>query len=110
MLSRLDDFRKDPEKARTTLGFSEKDGYSKNIAEAITKNRTVEYGDVKSLNDMILVMLGWVIDINFIPTLREIKKRKLFEQLVSFLPDNEDIRKLAEHIYKRLDERILKNQ
>jgi HD domain len=110
MLSRLDDFRKDPEKARTTLGFSEKDGYSKNIVKAITKNRTVDYGDIKSLNDMILVMLGWVIDINFMPTLKEIKKRKLFEQLISFLPDNEDIRKLAEHIYKKLNETTPKNQ
>jgi hypothetical protein len=109
MLSKLDDFRKDPEKAMATLGFSKKDGYSKNIVQAITKNRTVDYGDIKSLNDMILVMLGWVIDINFLPTLREIKKRKLFEQLISFLPDNEDIRKLAEHIYKKLNERILKN-
>jgi hypothetical protein len=110
MLSRLDDFCKDPEKAMTTLGFSKKEGYSKNIIQAITKNRTVDYGDIKSLNDMILVMLGWVIDINFMPTLKEIKKRKLFEQLIFFLPDNEDIRKLAEHIYKQRDERMLKNQ
>jgi hypothetical protein len=109
MLSRLDDFRKDPEKAMATLGFLKTDEYSKNIVQTITKNRTIDYGDIKSLNDMILVLLGWVIDINFTPTLKEIKKRKLFEQLISFLPDNEDIRKLAEHIYKQLDEKILKN-
>jgi hypothetical protein len=109
MLSRLDDFCKDPEKAIATMGFAKKDEYSKNIVQTITKNRTVDYKDIKSLNDMILVMLGWVIDINFMPTLKEIKKRKLFEQLISFLPGSEDIRKLAEYIYKQLDERILKN-
>jgi hypothetical protein len=110
IISRLDDFRKNPEKAAATFGFSGKDGYSKKIVKAVTTNHTIGYEEVRSLNDMVIVALGWIIDINFASTGKEIKKRKLYEQLISFLPDNEDIRKLAEHIYKQLDERILKNQ
>jgi hypothetical protein len=109
IISQLEDFRKNPEKTAATFGFSGKDGYSKNIIQAVTTNHTIDYKEVKSLNDMIIVALGWIIDINFAATLKEIKKRKLYEQLISFLPDNEDIRKVAEHIYKQLDERILKN-
>jgi hypothetical protein len=106
IIDRLDDFRKNPEKAAATLGFSRKEGYSGNIIQAIINSRTVGYEDIKSINDMIIVMLGWVIDINFVPILKEIKKRKLFEQMISFLPDTEDIRKVVRHINNQLDERI----
>jgi hypothetical protein len=109
IISRLEDFRKHPEKTAATFGFSGKDGYSKNIIQAVTTNHTIDYKEVQSLNDMVIVALGWIIDINFAATLKEIKKRKLYEQLISFLPDNEDIRKVAEHIYKQLEERMLKN-
>lgn len=106
MIDRLEDFRKDPQKAEATLGFSKKEGYSKNIIQAIIDNRTVGYEDIRSLDDMVIVMLGWVIDINFVPTLKEIRKRKIFEQMVSFLPDTEDIRSVVRHINNQLDERI----
>ena len=106
MIDRLDDFRRNPEKAAATLGFSQKEGYSKNIIQAVIENRTVGYEDIKSLNDMVVVMLGWVIDINFVSTLKEIKKRKLFEQMIAFLPDTEDIHAVVRHINKQLDGRI----
>ena len=96
MINRLDDFRKNPEKAMATLGFAGQDKYSAHIVQAVLENRTTSYEEVKSLNDMIVMMLGWTIDINFVPTLKEIKKRRIFEQLATFLPDTEDIRKVAE--------------
>ncbi|MBU1259666.1 MAG: HD domain-containing protein [Planctomycetes bacterium] len=106
MIDRLDDFRKNPEKATATLGFSEKDKYSKNIIQAVIKNRTVGYEDIKSLNDMVIAMLGWIFDINFTITLKEIEKRGLLDKLISFLPDDEDIREVARHIKSQLNERI----
>ena len=106
MINRLDDFRENPEKAMATLGFAEKDKYSAHIVQAILDNKTVGYEEIKSLNDMIIVMLGWIIDINFVPTLKEIKKRSIFEQLAAFLPGAEDIRKVVRHVQRQLKERI----
>jgi hypothetical protein len=72
------------------------------------ENRTIDYKDIKSINDMIIMMLGWVVDINFAPVLKEIKKRKLFEQMISALPDTEDIHRAAQHALEELNARILK--
>jgi len=106
MIDKLDDFRKNPEKAAATLGFSRKEGYSKNIIQAVIENRTVGYEDIKSLNDMVIAMLGWIFDINFTATLKEMEKRGLFDKLISFLPDDEDIRSVVRHISSQFDERI----
>ena len=110
MINRLDDFRKYPEKAKTTLGFSEKDKYSQTIIDAVMKNQTVSYEYIKTLNDMVIAILGWTFDINFVATLKEIQKRKLFDKLASFLPDNDDIRKLITHIRQHVKKRTAANQ
>ncbi len=109
MASRFDDLRNNPEKYFPTFGYQAKNKCSKNIIDAVLKNQTIDYGELKSLNDMVIAMLGWVTDINFAAVLKEIKKRKLLEQMIAFLPDTEDIRKVAEHLHKQLNGRILKN-
>ncbi|MFA5292439.1 MAG: HD domain-containing protein [Phycisphaerae bacterium] len=110
IISRLEDFLKNPEKAMATFGFYKKDGYSENIIEAIITNHTVGYENIKSINDMLIVMLGWVTDINFAVTFKEIKKRGLFEQIISFLPDTEDIHKVAKHVQRHRDMKIAGGQ
>jgi len=109
MINRLDDFRKYPEKAAATLGFSEKDKYSQVIVNAVMKNQTVSYENIKTLNDMVIAMLGWIFDINFAATLKELQKRRLFDKLTSFLPDNKDLRKLINHIRQQIEKRIAAN-
>jgi hypothetical protein len=55
---------------------------------------------------MVIAQLGWVVDVNFVATLKEIKKWKLLEQMMTFLPDTEDVRRVVEHIQKQLEARI----
>ncbi len=106
MLERLEDFQKNSDKAQATLGFSEKDKYSKKVIEAVLKNRTIGYEEFHSLNDMIIAMLGWIVDINFTATLKEMKKRGLFDKLAGFLPDTDDIRAVVRHINNQINERF----
>jgi len=108
MVSRVGDFRRNAEESAATLGFSQKEGYSKDVIRAVMENRTINYKDIKSINDMIIMMLGWVVDVNFVPVLKEIKKRKLFEQMIAVLPDTEDIHRAAQHVLEELNARILK--
>jgi hypothetical protein len=106
MIERLEDFQKNPDKAQATLGFSEKDKYSKDVVEAVLKNQTIGYDKLKSLNDMVIAMLGWIFDINFAATMKEMKKRGLFDKLAGFLPDKDDIRAVVRHINHYLDKKI----
>ncbi|MGA2915382.1 MAG: HD domain-containing protein [Sedimentisphaerales bacterium] len=105
----LGDLRKNPNKYLGTLGLSAENKYSKHIVQAVLDNRTIAYKDFKTLNDMVIGQLGWIIDVNFAVTLKEIKKRKLLEQLVTFLPDTEDIRQILKHVQHLLETKIAGN-
>jgi hypothetical protein len=106
MINWLGDLRKNPQKYLGTMGYAAEGKYSRNIVEAVLNNRTVDYKDFKTLNDLVIGQLGWVTDVNFAVTLKEIKKRKLLEQLVMFLPDTEDVRRVLEHVQRQLEGRI----
>ncbi|MDD5134696.1 MAG: HD domain-containing protein [Phycisphaerae bacterium] len=108
MVERLDDLKDNPEKYMGTFGYPASEGYSQNIVQAVLDSRTIDYKDFQSINDMVIAMLGWVIDVNFVPTLRQIKSRGHLEKLVNFLPPADDIRRVAGHIQKQLETRINK--
>jgi hypothetical protein len=55
---------------------------------------------------MKLCVLGWVYDVNFVPTLSRLKQRRHLEMIFEFLPDTPDIRKVREKIFAYVDSRI----
>jgi putative nucleotidyltransferase with HDIG domain len=85
------------------LGVPDEPGYSHNIVEAILHGRQIGYNQVRTMNDMKLLILGWVYDVNFLPTLKRIKQQKFLEMLLSFLPQTEDIQKVKEKILGYVD-------
>lgn len=102
----LGNIRKNPNKYLGTLGLSAENKYSKKVVEAVLHNKTISYRDFKTNYDLSIAQLGWIIDINFIATLKEIKKRRLLEQLVTFLPDTQEIQQVLKHVQNLLDRRI----
>jgi hypothetical protein len=110
MLAKVDDLRANPEKCFTIFGYPPDGKCSQHIIDAVLNGRTISYHEFKSLNDMILGLLGWIYDINFPATLKEIKKRSLMEKLISYLPESDEIRKLSKHILDVLDKRIINNK
>jgi hypothetical protein len=55
---------------------------------------------------MKLCSLGWVYDVNFIPTLKRIRQRRFLETIFDFLPDIPDTRKVREKIFSYVENRI----
>ncbi|MEN6385395.1 MAG: HD domain-containing protein [Phycisphaerales bacterium] len=110
MLSRVDELRADPEKCFAIFGYPANDLCSPHILQAVLKGRTISYSEFKSLNDMILGLLGWIYDINYTATLKEIKKRGLMEKLISYLPKTEETQNVGKHILDLLDKRIARNK
>ena len=105
----LGDLRENPGKYIGTLGLSAENKYSKHIVQAVLDNKTIAYKDFKTLNDMVIGQLGWIVDVNFAVTLKKIKERKLLEQLAAFLPDTEDIHRVLKHAQKLLETKIAGN-
>jgi len=83
-------------------------GYSKEVLDELLAGRRIDYGKLRTLNDMKLCLLGWVYDVNFAPTLKRIKQLRLLEMLVDFLPKTEDIKRVRQKIFEYVDFRISK--
>jgi len=109
MLNNIDDLRSNPEKCFAIFGYPATDKCSEHILQAVLAGRTIAYNEFKTLNDMIFGLLGWVYDINFVPTLKEIKKRGLIEKLISYLPKMDEVQKVCRHVLEVLDKRIVNN-
>ena len=99
-------YRDNPEEFMLELEFPDEPGYSAEIVEGILCGRLIDYGKLRTINDMKLCQLGWVYDVNFTATLKRIKQRRFLEKIFDFLPETEDIDKVREKIFKYVDSRI----
>jgi hypothetical protein len=88
------------------LELPDQPGYSEEVIEALLRGQKIDYNQLKTLNDMKLCLLAWVYDVNFVPTLKCIKQRRLLEILVDFLPKTEDIKRVRKKIFWYVDFRI----
>jgi len=93
---------------RTVIGEVNEDTeeYSKDVVKSIFENKIFDNNNVKTINDKKLSMLSWVFDINFLATLYYIKKRKYIDKFMYFLPQNEEVKKIHEHIRNYVDEKL----
>ena len=76
------------------------------VVDGLLQGRRIDYGQLQTLNDMKLCLLGWVYDVNFTPTLKRIKQRRILEILIDFLPEDVDIGRVREKILGYVDFRI----
>jgi len=80
--------------------------YSTKVVNELLRGRCVDNGQLKTLNDLKLSLLGWVYDVNFTSTLERIKRCGYLEKLLDFLPEDEDIGKVGEKILGYVDFKI----
>ena len=80
--------------------------YSLCFVDDILNNRVSNSHDLKTFNDMKLLQLGWIFDINFAPTFLYIQQRRIIEEIITALPDTDDIRKIQNHLNAYLENRI----
>jgi len=85
------------------LEVPDEPGYSNHMVEAILRGRQIDYSELRTLNDMKLLQLGWVYDVNFTATFKRIRQRRFLETLTDFLPEAEDIKKVKEKILSYVD-------
>jgi putative nucleotidyltransferase with HDIG domain len=99
-------YKDNPKEFSLELEFPDEPTYSKKIVERILCGQMIDYGKLRTLNDMKLCQLGWVYDVNFTATLKRIKNRRFLEKILDFLPKNEDINRVREKIFEYVDSRI----
>jgi hypothetical protein len=68
------------------IGLPETPGFSPEVHADLCAGRIVKSKQVRNLNDFKLLQMGWVFDVNFVPTLRAVKRRKYLEKLRAAMP------------------------
>ncbi|MFC1741975.1 HD domain-containing protein [Nanoarchaeota archaeon] len=88
------------------MGLPDTPDYSKELVEDVLNNRCATYSKMKTYNDLKLLLLTWADEFFFKPSYARLKKKKYLEEIISFLPDTEDIRKVRAHVLKHIDSKI----
>jgi hypothetical protein len=95
-----------PEKYKLEQEFPDQPACNPVIVECIMKGETVDYRDLRTVNDAKLLQIGWVFDIYFDYTLEVIDRRRYLQRIIELLPDTQDVRKVSDHILSYVRERI----
>lgn len=79
--------RKDTEHPEISLSCKdEPDKFTPRIIEALLRHEAGDYRDIAYANDFILLVIGWVYDLNFRTSLRILGERRFTERLFALLP------------------------
>lgn len=95
-----------PQDFNLGMELPDEPGYSAGLVDELMSGRCVDNRKVRKLNDLKLSLLGWVFDVNFTPTLKRIKKCGYLEELLGFLPADDNIEKVREKILGYVDFRL----
>jgi hypothetical protein len=96
----------DPENFKIELEVPDEPRYSQEFLEHLLKGERIDYEKMKTFNDVKLLMLSWIYDVNFVPTLERIRQRGFLEKVIDFLPANEDIERVRRKVLEYVDSRI----
>lgn len=69
------------------VGLEEAKGFTPEVVADLLAGRIVRSAHLRNQNDFKLLQMGWVYDVNFVPTLRAIRRRKVLEKLRAAMPD-----------------------
>jgi len=96
-------YRQDPDRIGLEIELPDEPGYTAGMVEAVLGGWRMEYSSLRTWNDMKLLQLSWVYDVNFVATLRRIRRRRFLEMVLDFLPETEDIEKVRKKVFEYVD-------
>ena len=78
---------------------------SRQIVAELMERKVPDFNSVRNRNDMILMRLGWIFDLNFPASCREVLERHYVERLCSNLPARKEIQEVEKSLILYLNER-----
>jgi putative nucleotidyltransferase with HDIG domain len=99
-------FKNNPHDSSLRLELPDHPECSPHVVEKMLCGESVDYAQLRTLNDLKLTQLGWVYDINFAATLERIKERRFLETLADLLPRTAETEMIKKKIFSHVDERL----
>jgi hypothetical protein len=78
---------------------------NRKIVTELLERKVLDFSSVQNRNDMILLRLGWVFDLNFAISCREVLERQYVERLCSNLPARKEIQEVEKSLISYLNNR-----
>jgi hypothetical protein len=98
--------RSDPDSLKANLDLPVSDEYTPAILKSLIERQPIAYSALRTSTDVTLLHLQWVYDINFVASLKRIKDRGHFAELVSHLPADPALKVAIDAVFGYLDRNI----
>lgn len=79
------------------LDLPDEPEYSNEFIEALNRQTMASIKDMKTLNDFKLLQIGWVYDLNFVPSIQFVQSRNIIERIEAILPQSKEITEAVSH-------------
>jgi putative nucleotidyltransferase with HDIG domain len=79
---------------------------SAGVVEALLHGRRIDHKELRTMNDMRLLLIGWVYDVNFTATLKLMREHRLFDIIFEFLPETGDVERVRRKVFRYIDSKI----
>jgi hypothetical protein len=90
------------------VGLREAADFTPEVMADLMAGKIVRSAHLRNQNDFKLLQMGWVYDVNFVPALKAIRRRKYLERLRAALPDTPEAdaayAKVADVLQQRIRE------
>lgn len=88
------------------LDLPDTPGISSGVYRDLISQNIVDICSMENLNDFKLLQVGWVYDMNFVPTFRRLRQKGYLDVIRKALPDSDAIRGIFAAVGSYLDERL----
>jgi len=98
-----------PEEQRNavvTLGLGPKPGVRDVVFNRFFAGRIMAYKDLVSKDELKVLLLSWVFDINFLPTLEILREQEHVRSIAAGLPNIQRSREMVDYFYAYIDRRL----
>jgi putative nucleotidyltransferase with HDIG domain len=96
----------DPKSFSFELELPDEPPISSEVLDAVLNGRLIEYGNLRTLNDMRLCQIGWVYDLNFAASVERFDAGNYLDELFSYLPQTPDVAEAHRRIRQYMDKRV----
>jgi hypothetical protein len=88
----------EPERFTWEMEFPDTPEINPEIVNAILNTQLIDYATLKTVNDAKLLQLGWVFNIYFDYTLKQIYDRGYLHAVIDLLPQTDTVKQVINHI------------
>lgn len=96
----------EPDKFKWELEFPDTPECNPEIINLIMNHQLVSYDLLRTVNDAKLLQIGWVYDLYFDWTLKQIYDRGYLQAIIDLMPKTDEIKRVTEHILNYVKERV----